>query len=283
LRDKKAEFDSMALKEMPNFEINNNNANYYRSLCDMLQELSEDFIDKAIPDMSVLKKSFSNSMADVMLDNYYYDDSYSEYPVVCVKWDQANLFSQCRTLYLNEFCLENHKNLYPSFFLPTSNQWNYVASNSEQRCCIYPWCVYYTRNSEGYLYGNFKSMDGDCNDNGHGSSYMSNVYMYDPNQLGVYDMGGNVSEWTRDAYDLGALYNCNAIDPVNDDPNNPMKVVVGANYHSPAREAQIGHMESQHKDVARPDIGFRNCMSIIETPTWHKSKGKGKKARSRSK
>lgn len=106
--------------------------------------------------------------------------------------------------------------LLPRYRLPTEAEWEFSAyaliGNTELERIdsrkLYPWNGHYVRNDQeeykGQMMANFKRGRGDnmgtsgaLNDN---ADITAPVYSYWPNDYGLFNMAGNVSEWVMDVY-----------------------------------------------------------------------------------
>jgi gliding motility-associated lipoprotein GldJ len=104
----------------------------------------------------------------------------------------------------------------PEYRLPTETEWEYAAQanagtreyNNYRGRKKYPWDGDYTRNGQrvgrGDQLANFKQGKGDYGGiagwSDDGADITAQVKSYKPNDLGLYDMAGNVSEWVADVY-----------------------------------------------------------------------------------
>ncbi|TAF66269.1 MAG: gliding motility lipoprotein GldJ [Cytophagales bacterium] len=122
----------------------------------------------------------------------------------------------------------------PDYTLPTEAQWEYAAKalvgtqygdENQTNGRIYPWDGHAIRNpyetkeyGMGFMLGNFKRGRGDyagiagkLND---GALITEYIFSYPPNDYGLYNMAGNVSEWVEDTYRPGSFVDVAGLNPV---------------------------------------------------------------------
>ncbi|ACP20875.1 hypothetical protein Aasi_1513 [Candidatus Amoebophilus asiaticus 5a2] len=225
------------------------------------QKLTDEFIkDVLTPNMDVWRTDFTNHMADRILEGYFELRGYDNYPVVGVSWEAASYFAAWRTKYFNENKEKKGLEKYPSFSLPSAAQWEYAARGGKE-LAKYPWGGPYIRDAEGNLRANFKSGQGNYSECGY--TYTSPVTAFSPNDYGLYDMAGNVAEWTLDAYNPAAVALTWDSDPLYLDDEQPMKIIKGGSWKDISRFLQTGAYDYEHKDTARSYIGFRCVIPYI--------------------
>lgn len=215
------------------------------------------------PDTMVWSRDFQFSYNDPLLHGYFWMPGYAEYPVVGVTWEQANAFCHWRTSFLKDVggMMTN------AYRLPTEAEWEYAARGG-RKMAMYPWGDKYARDAEGCFLANFKPYRGSYYDD-MGVSTMA-VKQFYPNDFGLYDMAGNVAEWTGSAYsamanvsvhDMNPSYSYNAR---KDDPDIlKRKVVKGGSWKDVSYYLQCGVRTYEYQYESRSYIGFRCVRSYI--------------------
>jgi formylglycine-generating enzyme len=219
------------------------------------------------PDTLCWIRDFTYSFNDPMASLYFWHPSYDDYPVVGVSWVQARAFSIWRTNYMNSALRKQGVPDVQEYRLPLETEWEYAARGG-LALSMYPWGGPYTRNYKGCFLANFKPLRGNYIDDG--SVYAAKVGSYEPNEFGLYDMAGNVAEWTRCAYapdayifthDLNPNYEYNA--KPGDSPVMKRKVIRGGSWKDIAYFIQCGTRDYEYQDSTKPYVGFRNVRSYI--------------------
>jgi len=219
------------------------------------------------PDTLCWIRDFTYSFNDPQASLYFWHPSFDDYPVVGVSWVQATAFSIWRTDYMNTALRKNDIPDVHSYRLPLETEWEYAARGGLD-LSMYPWGGPYTRNYKGCFLANFKPLRGNYIDDGN--VYAGKVGSYEPNEYGLYDMSGNVSEWTCCAYhpsayifqhDLQPNYEYNATP--QDPPVMKRKVIRGGSWKDIAYFLQTSSRDYEYQDSTKPFVGFRNVRSYI--------------------
>jgi gliding motility-associated lipoprotein GldK len=228
---------------------------------------------KVYPDTTTWIKDFSYSYNEPMHNDYFWHQAYGDYPVVGVNWNQAKAFCAWRTLNKNSWIKSKKKghDLTNNFRLPTEAEWEYSARGGLESA-TYPWGGPYTKNDRGCFLANFKPMRGDYA--ADQSLYTVEAKSYEPNGYNLYNMAGNVAEWTDSAYDPNAYEYVSSMNPSNMDTSNKRKVVRGGSWKDVAYFLQVGTRTFEYADSARSFIGFRTVQDYMGTQATEKIKKK---------
>jgi len=279
----------------------------------ILRDSSQELYEKLIPDTTVWYRDLAYNDPYVMY--YFQHEAFHMYPVVGVNWHQANEYCKWRTAIVNKKRLEDDPEaiLYPAYRLPTEAEWEYAArAGYEQE--LYPWEGKVLRDPEGRFKLNFKRGRGDYagrSNKGGGrilveglnDAYMipAPVKAFLPNDFGLYNMAGNVAEWTMDTYRVMAYEDVDDFNPYrrkgkvthpfddqvttdfqynkersllyNPDPNAPnndvfdnVKVYRGGSWADVAYWVSVGTRRFLNADSSKSTIGFRCAMIKVGSP-----------------
>jgi formylglycine-generating enzyme required for sulfatase activity len=157
---------------------------------------------------------------------FWRDPQYNgqDQPVVGVTWEQAQAYAA--------WCGKE---------LPTETQWEFAARGRENR--RYPWGSL-PPSSTRANYGEFIGMP-------------SMVTMHEDGQTpdGVYDLAGNIEEWTRDPYAPYELMRKGHRDELM--RKEPRRVVRGGSWASPEDALLTTHRNGVFPESQLPTVGFR--------------------------
>jgi formylglycine-generating enzyme required for sulfatase activity len=210
------------------------------------------------PDTMCWMTEFTYSYNEPAMLNYFSHPSYGMFPVVGVTWEQAQAFCHWRNA---QYQSVSNLPRAQEYRLPTEAEWEYAARGGRYNAA-YPWGGPYVRDAKGCFLANFKPMRGNYTEDGY--FLPSAVGTYDPNDYGLYDMAGNVAEWTDDTYDettatfaldMNPSYRYDARE--GDLKVMRRKVLKGGSWKDVGAYLQCGMRDFEYQDVCRPSIGFR--------------------------
>ena len=214
------------------------------------------------PDTLSWIHDYTYSFNDPLTQKYFWHPAYDNYPVVGVNWKQARAFSVWRTELLNASMRSKKGGVdLAEFRLPTEAEWEWAARGG-YTLNPYPWGGPYTRNEKGCFLANFKPLRGNYIADGGIRTVI--CAHYPPNDWGLYDMSGNVAEWTNSAFDpasynftwdMNPNYTYNAKE--DDPPVMKRKVVRGGSWKDIAYYLQVITRSYEYQDTAKSYIGFR--------------------------
>ncbi len=212
------------------------------------------------PDTTVWVKDFNYSYNDPMHQDYFYHAAYDDYPVVGVTWYQAKAFCNWRTQNKNIKAKGKKGSGFQAlvFRLPTEAEWEYAARGGLE-FATYPWGSGTTTSDRGCFLANFKPQRG--NYAADGALYTVEGKSYNPNDYGLYNMSGNVAEWTNSVYDLSSYYQGSTVNPNLEDRFNKKKITRGGSWKDVAYFLEVSTRDYEYADTARSYIGFRTVQN----------------------
>ena len=171
---------------------------------------------------------------EVMGSNPSYNKQGGDYPVECVSWDDCQ-----------EFVKKLNARTGMKFRLPREAEWEYAARGGNR--------------SKGYKYAGSDNLDevGWYEDNSDCHTYP--VGLKKPNELGLYDMSGNVLEWCEDWYG-------DYTDEAQTNPAGPQsggfRVLRGGSYWFIARNCRVSNRSFSVPGDRRDYFGLRLVLSL---------------------
>ena len=217
------------------------------------------YIINIYPDTTCWVNDFPNSNNELYLNLYFSHPNYSEYPVVGVSWEQANAFCAWRTDYLLRGMRGQAKYI-QRYRLPSEAEWEFAARGREGG--KFPWESGDTKSDKGCYYANYKPGEGNYTKDGN--LITSKCGIYSANSNGLYDMAGNVAEWTSTVYTEAGVLQMSDINPdlqyraAKEDPYSlKKKTVRGGSWKDPVRFIQGATRTYEYQNESRSYVGFR--------------------------
>lgn len=225
------------------------------------------YIVNIYPDTTCWVNDFPNSNNEVYLNLYFSNPNYSEHPVVGVSWEQANAYCAWRTDYLLRGMRGQAKYI-QRYRLPSEAEWEYAARGKEGG--KFPWESGDTKSDKGCYYANYKPGEGNYTQDGN--LITSKCGIYSANSNGLYDMAGNVAEWTSTVYTEAGILQMSDINPdlqyraAKEDPYSMKKKTIrGGSWKDPVKFIQGATRAYEYQNESRSYIGFRCVRSYSGT------------------
>jgi len=232
-----------------------------------------DYIEKeeviVYPDTLCWIRDFAYSYNEPMTRNYFWHPAYDDYPVVGVNWKMAKAFCYWRTQLWDSYQSVRKDGINSEDFrLPTESEWEYAARGGHESA-PYPWGGYYLRNAKGCLLANFKPGRGNYPEDG--GLYTVKADAYFPNDFGLYNMAGNVAEWTETSFHENAYSFLHDLNPdlrydasdEDDSEFSKRKVIRGGSWKDIGFFLQTGTRHWEFQDTTKSYIGFRSALTFL--------------------
>ena len=226
------------------------------------------YVVNVYPDTTCWVNDFPNAENEKYARYYFSSREYNDYPVVGVTWEQANAYCAWRTEKMKQRNDINH--IEEPFRLPTEAEWEYAARGNNRN--EYPWSFDKAGEGKGVFYANFMPGEGNFTDDGN--IITSRVGIYPSNDNGLYDMAGNVAEWTSTQYTDGGVVSMNNINPqlkynaaIEDPYWLKRKSVRGGSWKDSESHIRSAWRSSEYQNQPRSYIGFRCVRTIATTPS----------------
>ena len=196
--------------------------------------------------------------------------------MVGVTWEQANAFCAWRTEYLLKG-LGKAAQFVQRYRLPTEAEWEYAARGKNQD--EFPWEAEASSSDDGCFFANFKPEGGNYTKDGNLITCKTGIYQANSN--GLYDMAGNVAEWTSTVYTEAGVEMMNDVNPqleykaaLEDPYALKRKSVRGGSWKDPESYIRSAWRSYEYQNQPRSYIGFRCVRSLANTTSEKMKKSK---------
>lgn len=228
------------------------------------------------PDTLCWAHDFTYSYNEHMVQNYFANPRYDDYPVVGINWMQARAFCYWRSHLRNTWLSTQEYAQEHEFRLPSEAEWEWAA-RGDLELAAFPWGGYYPANENGCFLSNFKPQRGNYKADGYAKTAI--VGHYHPNDYGLFDMSGNVSEWCDDAFDKSSVNFTHDLNPhyryyarKDDTPEKKRKVIRGGSWKDISHYTTVFTKDFEYQDTCKAYIGFR-CVQMYMGP--HRGENNG--------
>ena len=234
------------------------------------------YIVNIFPDTTCWVNDFPNADNERYMKLYFNNPAYDDYPVVGVTWEQANAFCAWRTDFLLKG-LGGYAKQIQRYRLPSEIEWEFAARGKEGN--PFPWESKEVKSDKGCFYANFKPDRGNYTQDG--SLITSKCGIFSANSNGLYDMAGNVAEWTSTVYTESGVEGMSDMNPelrynaAKEDPYRlKKKSVRGGSWKDPESMIRSAWRSYEYQNQPRCYVGFRCVRSMVFDKTGNNGKTK---------
>ena len=223
------------------------------------------YIVNIYPDTTCWVNDFQNADNERYMKLYFSNPAFDDYPVVGVTWEQANAFCAWRTNFLMKG-LGDYAKWIQRYRLPSEVEWEYAARGKEGN--PFPWESLEVKSDKGCFYANFKPDRGNYTQDG--SLITSKCGIFSANSNGLYEMAGNVAEWTSTVYTEAGVESMADMNPelsynaAKEDPYRlKKKSVRGGSWKDPESMIRSAWRSYEYQNQPRCFIGFRCVRTMV--------------------
>jgi formylglycine-generating enzyme required for sulfatase activity len=208
------------------------------------------------PDTLVWMRDFTYAYNEPLAKKYFSTSVYDNYPVVGINLKQAMAFCQWKTAQINNMLMgKDAVNIEVKVQIPSNAEWESAAFEVKDSVNIFDSNKGYSCNFGTITTGPGVTKKGNKDD---GYFYAAPVKSFPPGPFGIYDMKGNVAEWTSTARE-----------EIMDAEVQPEKmktsfVVKGGGWNSTPFYLQAGVCQFFQAEDAHSFVGFRYAVYVVK-------------------